>query len=82
MQKMSSGRERWVGRRHVIGEPFGDLGNTNYKDMGDTLLSKEVEPWRGVTVGEQRARFLEDYQLNYYSATDCYQVRGSDIRHL
>ena len=50
--------------------------------MVDTLLSKEVEPWRGVTVGEQRTRFLEDYQLNYYSATDCYQVRGSDIRHL
>ena len=23
-------------------------------------------PWRGVTVSEQRQRFLEDYQLNYY----------------
>ena len=27
-------------------------------------------PWRGVTVSEQRQRFLEDYQLNYYSVTD------------
>ena len=26
-------------------------------------------PWRGVTVSEQRQRFLEDYQLNYYSVT-------------
>ncbi len=24
-------------------------------------------PWRGVTVSEQRERFLEDYRLNYYS---------------
>jgi len=27
-------------------------------------------PWRGVTVSEQRQRFLEDYKLNYYSVTD------------
>jgi predicted DNA-binding protein YlxM (UPF0122 family) len=23
-------------------------------------------PWRGVTVSEQRERFLDDYQLDYY----------------
>ena len=27
-------------------------------------------PWRGVTVSEQRQRFLEDYQLNYYSISE------------
>lgn len=27
-------------------------------------------PWKGVTVNEQRQRFLEDYQLNYYSITE------------
>jgi hypothetical protein len=27
-------------------------------------------PWKGVTVTEQRERFLEDYQLNYYSITE------------
>ena len=27
-------------------------------------------PWRGVTVSEQRQRFLEDYRLNYYSLTE------------
>jgi transposase InsO family protein len=27
-------------------------------------------PWKGVTVSEQRERFIEDYQLNYYSVTD------------
>ncbi len=27
-------------------------------------------PWRGVTVSEQRQRFLEDYKLNYYSVTE------------
>ncbi|MFV2045695.1 MAG: helix-turn-helix domain-containing protein, partial [Anaerolineales bacterium] len=27
-------------------------------------------PWKGVTVSEQRQRFLEDYQLNYYSVTE------------
>ena len=27
-------------------------------------------PWKGVTVSEQRQRFLEDYQLNYYSITE------------
>jgi len=27
-------------------------------------------PWKGVAVIEQRQRFLEDYQLNYYSIHD------------
>ncbi|NIS79687.1 MAG: helix-turn-helix domain-containing protein [Anaerolineales bacterium] len=27
-------------------------------------------PWRGVTVSEQRQRFIEDYLLNYYSITE------------
>ena len=27
-------------------------------------------PWRGVTVSEQRHRFLEDYQLSYYSVSE------------
>ena len=27
-------------------------------------------PWKGVTVTEQRQRFLEDYHLNYYSITE------------
>ena len=27
-------------------------------------------PWKGVTVSEQRQRFLEDYHLNYYSITE------------
>ncbi len=27
-------------------------------------------PWRGVTVSEQRQRFLEDYKLNYYTVTE------------
>jgi len=27
-------------------------------------------PRRGVTVSEQRQRFLEDYQLNYYTMTE------------
>lgn len=27
-------------------------------------------PWKGVTVTEQRQRFLEDYQLNFYSITE------------
>jgi hypothetical protein len=79
---MSSRSELWVGRRHVIGDPFGDIGDTNYKNRGDTLLSKEVVPWRGVTVGEQRQRYLEDYQLDYYSVTARCRVFGSDIRHL
>jgi transposase InsO family protein len=40
--------------------------------MGNTFLMKEVEPmtWKGVTVTEQRQRFLEDYQLNYYPITE------------
>jgi transposase len=27
-------------------------------------------PWKGVTVSEQRQRFLEDYLLNYYSISE------------
>jgi transposase-like protein len=27
-------------------------------------------PWRGVTVSEQRQRFLQDYQLCYYGISD------------
>jgi transposase len=27
-------------------------------------------PWRGVTVSEQRERFLEDYRLSYYSLNE------------
>jgi putative transposase len=27
-------------------------------------------PWKGVTVSEQRVRFLEDYRLNYYSVSE------------
>lgn len=27
-------------------------------------------PWKGVTVSEQRQRFLEDHQLNYYSISE------------
>src|SRR3990172_8585744 len=27
-------------------------------------------PWKGVTVSEERQRFLEDYRLNYYTVTD------------
>jgi transposase len=27
-------------------------------------------PWRGVTVTEERQRFLEDYRLNYYSVSE------------
>jgi transposase len=40
--------------------------------MGNTYLMKEVEPmpWKGVTVTEQRQRFLADYQLNYCSITE------------
>jgi putative transposase len=40
--------------------------------MGNTYLMKEVEPmpWKGVTVTEQRQRFLEDYDLKYYSIVE------------
>ena len=27
-------------------------------------------PWKGVTVSEQRQRFLENYQLDYYSDSE------------
>jgi len=27
-------------------------------------------PWKGVVVSEQRHRFLEDYQLNYYPISE------------
>jgi len=34
-------------------------------------------PWKGVTVSEQRQRFLEDYLLNYYSVTDLAERFGN-----
>ena len=34
-------------------------------------------PWRGVTVSEQRQRFLDDYELNYYSVTDLAECFGT-----
>ncbi len=37
-------------------------------------------PWRGVTVSEQRQRFLEDYQLNYYSVTELAERLASQER--
>jgi putative transposase len=30
-------------------------------------------PWKGVTVSEQKQRFIEDFLLNYYSITDLAQ---------
>lgn len=27
-------------------------------------------PWKGVTVSEQKRRFIEDYSLNYYSIAE------------
>jgi predicted DNA-binding protein YlxM (UPF0122 family) len=30
-------------------------------------------PWEGVTVSEQKQRFIEDYLLNYYTITDLAQ---------
>ena len=33
-------------------------------------------PWRGVTVSEQRQRFLEDYRLKYYSVTELAELFG------
>ena len=45
--------------------------DTYSTDMVDTFLLKEVPmPWKGVTVSEQRQRFLEDYQLSYYSVSE------------
>ena len=37
-------------------------------------------PWKGVTVSEQRQRFLEDYQLNYYSITEIAERFGISRR--
>jgi len=37
-------------------------------------------PWKGVTVSEQRQRFLEDYQLKYYSITDLAERFGISRR--
>jgi len=31
-------------------------------------------PWKGVTVTEQRPRFLEDYLLNDYSITEPWRL--------
>ena len=36
--------------------------------------------WKGVTVSEQRHRFLEDYQLNYYSITELAERFGISRR--
>ena len=37
-------------------------------------------PWKGVTVREQRQRFLEDFRLNYYSITDLAERFGISRR--
>jgi transposase InsO family protein len=37
-------------------------------------------PWKGVTVSEQRQRFLEDYRLNYYSITELAERFGISRR--
>ena len=37
-------------------------------------------PWSGVTVSEQRQRFLEDYQLNYYSISELAERFGISSR--
>jgi transposase len=33
-------------------------------------------PWKGVPVSEQRGRSLEDFQLNYYSASELAESFG------
>jgi transposase-like protein len=37
-------------------------------------------PWKGVTVSEQRQRFLEDYRLNYYSISELAERFGISRR--
>ncbi|HJX39389.1 MAG TPA: IS481 family transposase [Anaerolineae bacterium] len=37
-------------------------------------------PWKGVTVSEQRLRFLEDYRLNFYSVSDLAERFGISRR--
>jgi transposase-like protein len=37
-------------------------------------------PWKGVTVSEQRERFLEDYRLDYYSITELAERFGISRR--
>ena len=37
-------------------------------------------PWKGVTVSEQRQRFLEDYQCNYYSISELAERFGISRR--
>jgi transposase InsO family protein len=37
-------------------------------------------PWKGVTVSEQRQRFLEDHQLNYYSISELAERFGISRR--
>ena len=46
--------------------------DTNSQDMGNNFLIEQVEPmpWKGVTVSEQRQRFLKDDHLNYCSVTE------------
>jgi len=36
-------------------------------------------PWRGVTVSEQRQRFLEDFQLNSYSVSELAERLGGHL---
>jgi len=33
-------------------------------------------PWKGVTVSEQRQRFLEDYELKYYLIRELAELFG------
>src|SRR3989304_1214016 len=37
-------------------------------------------PWKGVTVSEQRQRFLEDYRLRYYSVSELAERFGVSRR--
>ncbi len=37
-------------------------------------------PWKGVTVSEQRLRFIEDYLCNYYSVTELAERFGISRR--
>ncbi len=36
-------------------------------------------PWKGVTVSEQRQRFIEDYLLNFYSKTELAERFGVSL---
>jgi hypothetical protein len=47
----------------LVADYSHDIGDTYSQDMGNTFSRQEVRsmPWKGVTVTEQRQRFLEDY---------------------